>query len=136
MVTRCARRSRTVRSNVFRSSASSTSRPTSGAARGPDGRPREGEGGRGRQRREVGDAAERDDAAHARRLELDGRRGQTLGPSSDEDLARLRELAKTGSDPDRTPGIENRARLVGQDLACLDADSALDAEIGYLRPEL
>ena len=82
------------------------------------------------------DVLELEDAAHAGQLELDGLCREALGPCSDKDLVRLRDLLEPGRHVDDPPGRKRRVRVLRHDLARLDADSALDSQLGDLVPDL
>ncbi len=126
IVKRCARPSRTVRAKVFSSSSSSVSRPTSGA-RGPDGP----SGAVGR----VHDAPRPQLPVHALELErariLDDERPgrEAVGRRADEDLARPRRLLEPRCKIDGLAGDEGGIGVLDDDLARLDTDTRLDAEL-------
>ena len=128
-MTRCARRSRT--------------RPREGVLEqlelllAPDERRRDAERAarllvrprRARQTRTLArEAAHRRAARPAGRRPGRGRAACTPGP--EQDLARLGRLLQAGRDVDRLAGRERRLGVVGDDLAGLDPDPHLEAELG------
>ena len=124
---RCARRSRTARANVFWSSSSSHSRPTNGA---PRSRVR-GRCRRGRRRARRPAARRRGPSARAGRaprvsIAASVSRRATGPTRISPGAARL--LQPRG-DVDGLAGRERRVRLVGDDLARLDADPRLEPEL-------
>ena len=114
------------RPSVFSSSSSSNSRPTNGAA--TDRRPavavEDLDQAPGELR--LGEALQVD---RADLLGLDDAGRQPSGEGPDDDLAGRGGLLEPGGDVDRLAGGEGRVRLVGDDLARLDADPRLEPEL-------
>ena len=123
---RCARLSRITRPSVFSSSSSSKSRPTNGAA--TDGtRPSPS---RSSSSRHASSGSPKPfSSIGPDLLGLGDADRQPPRERADHDLPRLRRLLQAGGDVDRLAGREGRVRLVGDDLAGLDADPRLEAEL-------
>ena len=62
-------------------------------------------------------------------LDLDAAEREPVRAGADQDLARLRGLLEAGGDVDGLAGGEGRVGVVGDDLARLDADPRLEAEL-------
>ena len=68
----------------------------------------------------------------ADRLQLDAVTDEARGAGADEDLAPLRRLLEAGGEVDGLAGGEGGVAVVGDDLARLDPDPGLEAELLHL----